>query len=48
MRNLNGQQMSKKRKQSIDFSIEIKTNQYKVDFIDFILNQQNGTCRPYK
>ena len=48
MRNLNGQQMSKKRKQSTDFSIEIKTNQYKVDFIDFTLNQQNGTCRPYK
>ena len=54
LRNLNGQQMDKKRKtiikifKDIGFSIDIQTNLKEVDFLDVTLNLQNGTYRPYK
>ena len=54
LRNLNGQQMDKKRKavikifKDIGFSIDIQTNLKEVDFVDVTLNLQNGTYRPYK
>ena len=54
LRNLNGQQMDKKRKTSIKifkdigFSIDIQANLKEVDFIDVKLNLQNGTYRPYQ
>ena len=54
LRNLNGQQMDKKRKaiikifKHIGFSIDIQTNLKEVDFLDVALNLQNGTYRPYK
>ena len=54
LRNLNGQQMDKKRKtiinifQDIGLSIDIQTNLKEVDFIDVTLNLQNDTYHPYK
>ena len=54
LRNLNGQQMDKKRKTSIKifkdigFSIDIQANLKEVDFIDVKLNLQNGAYRPYQ
>ena len=54
VRNVNGQQMDKKRKtiikifKDIAFSIDIQTNLKEVDFLDVTLSQQNGTYRPYK
>ena len=52
LRNLNGQQMEKKRKtiifKDIGFSIDIQTNLKEVDFLDVTLNLQNGTYRLYK
>ena len=54
LRNLNGQQMDKKRKtfikifKDIGFSIDIQTNLTEVDFLDVTLNLQKGTYRPYK
>ena len=54
LRNLNGQQMDKKRKaiikifKDIGFSIDIQTNLKEVDFLDVTLNLQNGTHHPYK
>ena len=54
LRNLNGQQMDKKRKaiikifKDIGFSIDIQTNLKEVDFLDVTLNLQNGTYHPYK
>ena len=52
LRNLNGQQMDKKRKtiikifKDIGFSIDIQTNLKEVDFLDVTLNLQNGAYRP--
>ena len=54
LRNLNGQQMDKKRKtiikifKDIGFSIDIQTNLKEVDFLDVTLNLQNGTYCPYE
>ena len=54
LRNLNDQQIDKKRKtiikmfKDIGFSIDIQTNLKEVDFLDITLNLQNGTYRPYK
>ena len=54
LRNLNGQQMVKKRKtiikmfKYIDFSIDIHTNLKKVDFLNVKRNRHNDTCRSYK
>ena len=54
LRNLNGQQINKKRKTIIKifkdtgFSIDIQTNLKEVDFLDATLNLQNGTYRSYK
>ena len=54
LRNLNGQQMDKKRKtiikifKDIGFSIDIQTNLKEVDFLDVTLNLQNGTYHLYK
>ena len=54
LRNLNGQQIDKKRKtiikifKDIGFSIDIQANLKEVDFVDVTLNLQNGTYRPYK
>ena len=53
-RNLNGQQIDKKRKATIKifkyigFSIDIQANLKEVQFLDITLNLQNGTYRPYK
>ena len=52
LRNLNDQQMDKKRKsiikifKDIGFSIDIQTNLKEADFLDVTLNLQNGTYRP--
>ena len=54
LRNLNGQQMDKKRKaiikifKDIGFSIDIQTNLKEVAFLDVTLKLQNGTYHPYK
>ena len=54
LRNLNGQQMNKKRKTIIKifkdtgFSIDIQTNLKEVDFLDATMNLQNGTYHSYK
>ena len=54
LRNLNGQQMDKKRKtiikvfDYIGFSIDIQTNLKQVDFLDVTVNLEIGTYRPYK
>ena len=54
LRNLDGQQMDKKRKtiikvfKVIGFSIDIQTNLEEVDFLDVTLNLKNGTYCPYK
>ena len=56
LRNLNGQQMGKKRKPSSKFSKTLVlvfifkqiTNLKEVNFLDVTLNLQNGTYRPYK
>ena len=54
LRNLNGQQTDKARKNIIEmftdigFSLEMETNLKEVDFLDVSLNLRNGTYRPYK
>ena len=54
LRNLNGQQINKKRKTIIKifkdtgFSIDIQTNLKEVDFLDATMNLQNGTYRSYE
>ena len=55
LRNLNGQQMDKKKKnyqifkfKDTGFSINIQTNLKEVDFLVVTLNLQNSTHRPYK
>ena len=54
LRNLNGQQMDKKRKtiikifKGIGFSIDIQASLKEIDFLNVTLNLQNGTYRSYK
>ena len=54
LRNLNSEQIDKKRKtiikifKDIRFSIDVQTTLKEVDFLDITLNLQNGTYRPYK
>ena len=54
LKNLNGQQMDKKKKtiikifRDLHFSIDIQTNLKEVHFLDVTLNLQNGTYCPYR
>ena len=54
LRNLNGQQMNKKRKtitkifKNFGFSIDIQTNLKEFNFLDVTLNLQNHTYHPYR
>ena len=54
LKNLNGQQMDKKKKtiikifRDLRFSIDIQTNLKEVHFLDVTLNLQNGTYYPYR